>query len=108
MDFKGASFQKYRNLPHLRILFGGNDRNYGLNVLRFLDDENTRRQAILAGLGGKLSALNKADRIKHNMPRFIIILDEFQVLLKEVDSITRRQTDILIQLPNRADLPACT
>ncbi|MBK9381247.1 MAG: hypothetical protein IPN39_07950 [Chitinophagaceae bacterium] len=100
LDFKGASFQKYRNLPHLRILFGGNDRNYGLNVLRFLDDENTRRQAILAGLGGKLSALNKADRIKHNMPRFIIILDEFQVLLKEVDSITReanRHIDTIAQ-----------
>lgn len=100
LDFKGASFQKYRNLPHLRILFGGNDRDYGLNVLRFLNDENTRRQAILANLGGKISALTKAERIAHNFPRIIIILDEFQVLLKEIDSITReanRHIDTIAQ-----------
>lgn len=100
LDFKGASFQKYRNLPHLRILFGGNDRSYGLNVLRFLDDENTRRQAILANMGGKMSNLTKAERIVHNFPRIIIILDEFQVLLKEIDSITReanRHIDTIAQ-----------
>lgn len=100
LDFKGASFQKYRNLPHLRILFGGNDRSYGLNVLRFLDDENTRRQAILANIGGKMSALTKTERIVHNLPRIIIILDEFQVLLKEIDSITReanRHIDTIAQ-----------
>ena len=100
LDFKGASFQKYRNLPHLRILFGGNDRSYGLNVLRFLDDENTRRQAVLANLGGKISALTKIERITHNFPRIIIILDEFQVLLKEIDSITReanRHIDTIAQ-----------
>ena len=100
LDFKGASFQKYRNLPHLRILFGGNDRSYGLNVLRFLNDENTRRQAILANLGGKISVLTKAERIANNFPRIIIILDEFQVLLKEIDSITReanRHIDTIAQ-----------
>lgn len=100
LDFKGASFQKYRNLPHLRILFGGNDRGYGLNVLRFLNDENTRRQAILANLGGKSSALTKAQRITNKLPRIIIILDEFQVLLKEIDSITReanRHIDTIAQ-----------
>lgn len=100
LDFKGASFQKYRNLPHLRILFGGNDRSYGLNVLRFLDDENTRRQAILANLGGKISALTKIERIANHFPRIIIILDEFQVLLKDIDSITReanRHIDTIAQ-----------
>lgn len=100
LDFKGASFQKYRNLPHLRILFCGNDRSYGLNVLRFLEDENTRRQAILANLGGKISSLTKTERILHNFPRIIIILDEFQVLLKEIDSITReanRHIDTIAQ-----------
>lgn len=100
LDFKGASFQKYRHLPHLRILFGGNDRSYGLNVLRFLEDENTRRQAVLANLGGKISALSKTERLLHNFPRIIIILDEFQVLLKEIDSITReanRHIDTIAQ-----------
>lgn len=100
LDFKGAGFQKYRHLPHLRILFGGNDRSYGLNVLRFLEDENTRRQAILANLGGKISDLSKADRRLHNFPRVIIILDEFQILLKEIDSITReanRHIDTIAQ-----------
>lgn len=100
LDFKGASFQKYRNLPHLRILFGGNDRSYGLNVLRFLEDENTRRQGILADLGGKISALSKAERRLYNFPRIVIILDEFQVLLKEIDSITReanRHIDTIAQ-----------
>lgn len=100
LDFKGASFQKYRNLPHLKILFGGNDRSYGLNVLRFLNEENTRRQAILASLGGNINALTKTERGIHNFPRIIIILDEFQVLLKEIDSITReanRHIDTIAQ-----------
>ena len=100
LDFKGASFQKYTNLPHLKILFGGNDRSYGLNVLKFLEDENTRRQTILADLGGKMSALTKKERIVHNFPRLIVILDEFQVLLKEIDSLTReanRHIDTIAQ-----------
>ncbi len=87
LDFKGSSFQKYRNLPHLKILFQGNDRSYGLNVLRFLNDENTRRQSILANFGGKISALTRQQRVDFNFPRLIIILDEFQILLKQFDSI---------------------
>lgn len=91
LDFKGASFEKYRSLPHLKILFSseGDDRSYGLNVLRFLVAENSRRQTILKSLGGKLNDLTKTERIVHTMPRLIIILDEFQVLLKERDQVTR-------------------
>lgn len=95
MDFKGASFQKYKNLPHIKILFGGSESFYGLNVLRFLKMENNRRQLLLADRGGKISALNKQQRIELNFPRLVVILDEFQILLKENDDISKESKSLI-------------
>jgi len=95
LDFKGASFQKYKKLPHLKILFSGSQRFYGLNVLRYLKGENIRRQEILAERGGKISSLTKVERRMFNFPRLVIILDEFQILLKEMDEIFREASSLL-------------
>jgi DNA segregation ATPase FtsK/SpoIIIE, S-DNA-T family len=93
LDFKeGVSFSEFTPtaqdpswLPHARSVGVESDREYGLAVLRELDDELTRRAGQYKEAG--VSRFGQFRDLGIPMPRIVCVIDEFQVLLAGTDTI---------------------
>jgi DNA segregation ATPase FtsK/SpoIIIE, S-DNA-T family len=93
LDFKeGVSFSEFTPtakdpswLPHARAVGVESDREYGLAVLRELDDELTRRAGLYKEAG--VSRFGQYRELNLPMPRIVCVIDEFQVLLSGSDAI---------------------
>ncbi len=90
LDFKdGVEFNKYINpiIPHAKLIATEADTEYGICVLRHLVDEKNRRYQLFKKYGcGSLKDL----REKHpefEIPRLMVIIDEFQVLFGNSDKM---------------------
>jgi len=109
LDYKeGTEFKVYENLPHTKVLSINSEREYGISVLEYISLEIERRGKEFK----KFNAQNIAkyrENSKQNLPRLLIIIDEFQVLLsgdmktstfvsKALDDIGRRGRSFGINL----------
>ncbi|MFC4335859.1 FtsK/SpoIIIE domain-containing protein [Salininema proteolyticum] len=111
LDFKeGVSFARYAAgkrdrtwLPNARLV-GINindDREFGLAMLRHLKDElRQRAEAAKRHEAVKLSELRRADP-DNDWPRIVAVIDEFQVLLENRDSVTEEAVALLDDLARR-------
>lgn len=83
MDFKdGTEFACYEGLPHLRVLAIASEIHFGLNVLEWLMGEKSRRSKLYKKAGvGNISDF--AAKTGQKLPRFLVLIDEFQRLLSE-------------------------
>ena len=111
LDFKeGVSFAQFAPgrrdrtwLPHARLI-GVNintDREFGLALLQFLADEMRRRaEAAKAHEVTKLEELRREDE-HGRWPRIVAVIDEFQYLFAERDSVTRAATLLLEDVARR-------
>ncbi|WP_232665048.1 FtsK/SpoIIIE domain-containing protein [Pseudonocardia sp. TRM90224] len=111
LDFKeGVSFAQFAPgrrdptwLPHARLV-GVNintDREFGLALLQFLADEMRRRaEAAKAHEVTKLEELRAADP-EGRWPRIVAVIDEFQYLFAERDSVTKAATLLLEDVARR-------
>ncbi len=111
LDFKeGVSFAQFAPgrrdttwLPHARLI-GVNintDREFGLALLAFLGAELRRRaEAAKAHEVTKLQELRVADK-QGRWPRIVAVIDEFQYLFAERDSVTREATVLLEDVARR-------
>jgi hypothetical protein len=101
---KGVGFKPYANaqLPHARVIAIDSEREFALSVLRGLVEEMDKR-------GDKFREFSKdaieidevKDYRKHtgkDMPRILLVVDEFQNLFLEDDSIGRDSATILDRL----------
>lgn len=81
LDYKeGTEFSVYRNLPQLFALSLGPSSDFGLELLKALQREMSRRASHFKDAGVQdLRAYRRAADLK--MPRHLVIIDEFQVLL---------------------------
>ncbi len=81
LDYKeGTEFSIYRSLPHLFALSLGASSDFGLEVLRALHREMSRRATLYKDTGMQdLSGYRRATGAA--LPRFLVVIDEFQVLL---------------------------
>jgi hypothetical protein len=90
-------------LPHARLV-GVNintDREFGLALLQFLSEEMRRRAgAAKAHEVTKLEELRAADP-EGRWPRIVAVIDEFQYLFAERDSVTRAATLLLEDVARR-------
>ncbi|MCB9461190.1 MAG: DNA translocase FtsK [Anaerolineaceae bacterium] len=99
VDFKqGVEFITYAegDLPHARVIAIASEREFGLSVLKGLADELSRRARLFQSDG--ISAPNLAtyrDMTGEKLPRILLIIDEFQVLLSGQDSIATQAAAIL-------------
>lgn len=80
LDFKeGTEFNVYRDLPHVKVLLVQSEVEFAESVFVFLEDEIKQRAE-------KFKAVDKAnvrsfrDAANEKMPRYILIIDEFQKL----------------------------
>jgi len=90
----GTGFNAYKELPHTKILSVSNDREFGVSAMTALIDEMYGRTNIFK------EASEKERRQIENihtyrketggqMPRILVVIDEFQVLFEKEDKVTR-------------------
>jgi len=91
IDFKkGVEFKCYssKGLPHA-------DREFGLSVLRRVDEELKRRGELFRDLGVQnLDAYHRTDAAKP-LPRSLLMIDEFQEFFVEEDRISQNAALLL-------------
>ena len=103
IDLKeGVAFQDYVRLPHARVVSLENEREFGLNILRRLQDEIRRRAEVFKSVGQGVDNLSDYRRLSPQpMPRIVLVMDEFQLMFAEEDAIAREAIRILEDLARR-------
>ena len=111
LDFKeGVSFAQFTPgrrdpswLPHAKLV-GVNvntDREFGLALLRFLADEMRRRADVAKAYEvTKLEEL-RAEDPEGRWPRIVAVIDEFQYLFAERDTVSTQATTLLEDVARR-------
>ncbi|MCP4211671.1 MAG: AAA family ATPase [Halieaceae bacterium] len=100
VDFKkGVEFKGYATyeLPHARVVAIESEREFGLSVLQGLDAELKRRGELFRAAGVD----SIADYRKKNgkqMPRILLIVDEFQEFFTEDDRVAAATSQVLDRL----------
>lgn len=92
IDFKkGVEFKCYatHRLPHARVVAIESDREFGLSVLRRVDEELKHRGDMFRALGVQDIAGYKKAGGKESIPRTLLIIDEFQEFFVEDDEISQ-------------------
>lgn len=88
-------------LPHAAVLGLEGDRLFGLAVLRHIDAEFRRRAEIFRSGSASSLASYRRTHPEEAMPRLLLVIDEFQVLVAESDEIGREAIAILETLARR-------
>jgi DNA segregation ATPase FtsK/SpoIIIE, S-DNA-T family len=98
VDFKkGVEFKDYATakLPHARVIAIESDREFGLSVLRRVDEELRVRGELFRAVGAQdLAGYKRASR-GGRMPRVLLIIDEFQELFVEDDAFAQNAALLL-------------
>jgi S-DNA-T family DNA segregation ATPase FtsK/SpoIIIE len=98
IDFKkGVEFKCYatRRVPHAKVIAIESDREFGLSVLRRLDEELRERGELFRELGAQDVAGYKKAGGKRAMPRTLLMVDEFQEYFVEDDKIAQEAALLL-------------
>jgi len=103
IDFKeGVEFQHYLNLPQARVVGLESEREFGLSILRRLHEQMVQRGRTYREAGVLVNDLiTYRQQTGHILPRILLIMDEFQVLFGEDDSLTRDAVKILEDIVRR-------
>ncbi|BBM87198.1 FtsK/SpoIIIE domain-containing protein [Candidatus Uabimicrobium amorphum] len=101
IDFKeGVEFKKYADpiLPHAKVIAIQSEREFGISVLKGLDEELTYR-------GDELFRPHKVKNITEyrnkqgkSLPRILLVVDEFQEFFTEEDQLAMQARNILERL----------
>lgn len=80
LDFKeGTEFMVYKDLPNVKVLSIKSEVEFAMNVFDFLEEEITRRGELFKGVGvANMRGYNS--KAEKKLPRYIIVIDEFQKL----------------------------
>lgn len=94
VDMKGGvSFVSYKNLPHVSALSASSDRHYAESLLELFYREIERRTSLFKREGASsLGRYNEAvrEKGKETLPYVFGIIDEFQILFNQTDSISNK------------------
>jgi S-DNA-T family DNA segregation ATPase FtsK/SpoIIIE len=98
IDFKkGVEFKGYasRRLPHARVVAIESDRQFGLSVLERVDAELRRRGDLFRKLGVQDVPGYKRAGGTEQIPRSLLIIDEFQEFFTEEDRVSQAAAVLL-------------
>lgn len=101
IDFKkGVEFKAYTGdqVPHVRAVAIESDREFGLSVLKRLDDELTSRGDLFRNIGAQNLASARAMAPEERLPRVLLLIDEFQEFFTEDDDVASEATLLLDRL----------
>lgn len=101
LDYKeGTEFKLYENLPHVHILSMESNRPFGLSTLQYLQEEMGRRGKLFKQ-SGVARIQDYRSKTEERLPRILVIIDEFQVLLKGHDRLSGQAAEILDDISRR-------
>ncbi|MHC5053779.1 MAG: FtsK/SpoIIIE domain-containing protein, partial [Planctomycetota bacterium] len=92
IDFKkGVEFKTFatHGLPHARVVAIESDREFGLSVLQRIDRELQTRGELFRKQGVQDLAAYRARGEGPNLPRQLLMIDEFQEFFTEDDAVAR-------------------
>ena len=98
VDFKkGVEFKCYatRRLPHARVVAIESDRQFGLSVLERVDAELRRRGDLFRKLGVQDVPGYKRAGGTEQIPRSLLLIDEFQEFFTEEDRVSQAAAVLL-------------
>ncbi|GLZ77731.1 cell division protein FtsK [Actinorhabdospora filicis] len=106
LDFKeGVSFTEFTPseldpswIPHARAVGIESDREYGVAILRELTAEMTRRSVAMKRAGVTRYAQL---RVRKQVPRVVLVIDEFHVLFQGNDKVAREAVALLEDLARK-------
>ena len=105
LDFKeGVTLQAFAPdphtgsfLPHARVLGLDADREYGVNVLRHLFAIYRQRMATFKASGVQNIRQYRLADPEAVMPRIVVVIDEFQILFADQDTVATTASDLIIK-----------
>ena len=105
LDFKeGVTLQAFAPdpitgsfLPHARVLGLDADREYGVNVLRHLFAIYRQRMATFKAAGVQNIRQYRLSNPEAVMPRIVVVIDEFQMLFADQDTVATTASDLIIK-----------
>ena len=105
LDFKeGVTLQAFAPdphtgsfLPHARMLGLDADREYGVNVLRHLFTIYRQRMATFKAAGVQNIRQYRLADPEAVMPRIVVVIDEFQMLFADQDTVATTASDLIIK-----------
>ena len=105
LDFKeGVTLQAFAPdpstgsfLPHARVLGLDADREYGVNVLRYLFAIYRQRMATFKAAGVQNIRQYRLADPEAVMPRIVVVIDEFQMLFGEDDDTAESAVNLLVK-----------
>ena len=91
----GTGFKPYENLPHARFVSITKQREYTDSAIDYLVNEMFRRADLFKTAGEQTGeAIEKIERYRSVtndvLPRILVIIDEFQVLLEKKDKLSNK------------------
>ena len=98
IDFKkGVEFKCYADsqVPHARVIAIESDREFGLSVLKRLDEELKTRGEMFRDAGVQDIPGYRASADAQPMPRTLLLIDEFQEFFVEDDQISQQAAVLL-------------
>lgn len=101
LDYKeGTEFKLYEDLPHVRVLAVESSRAFGLSVFEYVQDVirergNRFKEVGIATLAEYRSKTGEA------MPRILLVIDEFQLLIKGNDTISKKVISLMDDVARR-------
>jgi len=100
IDFKkGVEFKCYADhkLPHAEAIAVESEREFGLSVVERLDLELTKRGELFRAVGAA-SITEYREKTGGQLPRILLLVDEFQEFFTQDDHIARQTTLVLDRL----------
>jgi len=100
IDFKkGVEFKPYAvcKLPHAEAIAVESEREFGLSVVERLDVELKRRGDLFREVGAS-NITEYRDKTARQIPRVLLLVDEFQEFFTQDDNVARQTTLILDRL----------
>ena len=103
IDFKGGvEFNTYAEfkIPHARVIAVDSEREFGLSVLKGLHLELEKRE-ILCRDNNANGLKEYREKTNKNMPRVLMLVDEFQAFFQEDDTINYESLKLFDQITRK-------
>ncbi len=101
LDYKeGTEFKIYETLPHVKVLSIRSEREFGISVLEYLNNEMERRGELFKEK--TVSNIGRYNELaQEKLPRLVLIIDEFQKLFDGTPQMANQATKALDDLGRR-------
>ena len=102
LDYKeGTEFKVYDKLPHVQVLSIESSRQFGLSALQYLQEEIKRRGKLFKSEVAVSNIAQYRSKTGESLPRILVIIDEFQYLLKGHDKLRTQAAGMLDDISRR-------